>query len=301
MTRMGGVPGMLSLSASALALSIGCGLGFAASDYCRKAVPAACPAMVLMLYFVAGQAPVLAAWLLWTGEYRLTAAYWAPGLADVGCGLAGNLLFIAAVRRSPLSLMVPVLALVPVIAAAGSAVALGEIPTPRQGLGGLLIVAGLAILFVPAGGSQGLLRGLAREPGLPLMLLTAACWSATAVLDKLAIAAASVPVHGLLQIAILSGVALTWILAREGPRALALVPGAATPIAGAAVAAGLGYLFQLAAYMATMVALVELIKRLTGVISALVVGRIMFGEPLGPAKLTGIAVVAAGLPLVILF
>ena len=291
---------MLTLSLSALFLSIGCGIGFAASDYFRKAVPPECPSIVLLLYFVAGQIPVLAIWLVWSQDYRLTPAYWVPGGLDVIAGLAGNLLFIGAVRRSPLSLMIPVLALVPVFTAAIGAVALAEVPTLRQGVGAVLIVAGLVIVFMPEGSGLGrAMVGLTREPGLPLMLGAAACWSATAILDKIAVAASSVPLHGLLQTVSLVIAALGWILFHHGPGGLRLAPGAARPIAGAAIAAGLGYLFQLAAYMATQVALVELIKRLTGVLSALAVGRVMFGEPVTKAKLIGIAVILAGLPQVI--
>jgi len=291
---------MLTLSFSALLLSIGCGLGFAASDYFRKAVPATCPTLLLVLYFIGGQIPLFVAWLVWSGEVRLTGDYWAPGLVDAACGLAGNLLFVAAVRRSPLSLMIPVLALVPAITAVAGAIVLGEVMTVRQMLGAALIVLGLGILFWPADMKAGALAALAHERGLPFMLLTTLCWSATPVLDKIATAASSVPMHGLMQMVLLVAAAAGWIVAREGVRGLILPPGAAKPLASGAVAAGFAYLCQLAAYMATMVALVELIKRLTGVLSALVVGRVMFGESLSRAKILGIAVILVGLPQVIL-
>ena len=293
---------MLTLSLSALVLSVGCGLGFAASDYFRKAVPADCPELLLLLYFVGGQVPVLAAWLLWSGEYRLTADYWGPGLLDAAAGLAGNLLFIAAVRRSPLSLMIPILALVPVLTAAIGVAALGEVLTAKQVSGAALIFMGLVILFIPSGAAtlgDGRRRSFGREPGLPLMLGTAVCWSVTPILDKLSVDASSVPVHGLLQTVALTVVATLWILARGGTNAVKLPQGSAAPIAGAALAAGIGYVFQLAAYMATLVAVVELIKRLTGVLSALIVGRVFFGEPLTRTKIIGIAVIFAGLPQVI--
>lgn len=291
---------MLVMSFSTLALSIGCGLGFAASDYFRKAVPASCPTLLLVLYFVGGQLPVFVAWLLWSGDYRLTGGYWAPGVLDAAVGLAGNLLFVAAVRRSALSLMIPVLALVPAITAVASALTLDEVMTTRQIIGAALIVIGLGVLFWPRDAGAGSVAALTRERGLPFMLATTLCWSATPVLDKISTTASSVPMHGLLQIVLLVVAAGAWIVARQGPRGLVLPAGAATPLAAGAAAAGLGYLCQLAAYMATMVALVELIKRLTGVLSALVVGRIMFGEPLTPAKLLGIAVIIVGLPQVIL-
>jgi hypothetical protein len=76
--------------------------------------------------------------------------------------------------------------------------------------------------------------------------------------------------------------------------------GSAGPLAGGAVAAGFAYGLQLAAYNVAFVALVELIKRTTGLLSALIVGRAKFAEPITAAKAAGIVLIAAGLPFVIL-
>lgn len=294
---------MLSISATALLLSLACGIGYSASDYFRKAVPATCSSSVLMFYFAAGQMPVLAAYLVWDAGYRITGAYWLPGLVDAAFGLAANLFFVAAVRRSPLSLMIPLLALVPVFTAFAGDVFLDEALTERQMIGGGLVIAGLFLLFVPPEGAQSppaFLKGLGREPGLKWMLATAACWSVTPVLDKIAVAESSVSLHGLLQLMSIVLATGAWVMARQGLHGLRIPAGAGRPLAGSAIAGGFAYLFQLAAYVATMVALVELIKRVTGIVGSLVIGRVMFGETLTVPKLAGIVVILTGLPLVIL-
>ena len=294
---------MLTVSFSAIVLSLGCGVGFAAADYFRKAVPDACPNALVLFYFMAGQIPILAAWLAFTGEVRLTTAYWIPGMADVALGLAANLFFVAAVRRSPLSLMIPLLALVPVLTTGTGAVVLGEVPTLRQMSGTLLIVAGLLALYMPHGDGARLgasWQALRREAGAPFMLGTAVAWSLTPVFDKLCVNASSVPMHGLIQVMAIMAVSGIWMIALSGVRGLIPPPGSAVPLAGAAISAGLGYGLQLASYQATMVAVVEGLKRVTGLLAALMVGRIMFAEPITRPKVIGVAILAVGVPLILI-
>ena len=66
-----------------------------------------------------------------------------------------------------------------------------------------------------------------------------------------------------------------------------------------AISAGLGYGLQLAAYQTTMVAVVEGLKRVTGLLAALVVGRIMFAEPITKSKIVGVGILAIGVPLIL--
>src|SRR4051812_39575168 len=100
---------MLTLGLPALGLSLGAALAYSASDYFRKAVPAECPVALMLFYAFALEMPVMALWLWVSGDVRLTTDYIVPGVADAIIGLGANLLFIVAVRRSPLSLMVPML------------------------------------------------------------------------------------------------------------------------------------------------------------------------------------------------
>src|SRR5262245_37794109 len=104
---------MLALSSPALLLGVACAVAFSASDYFRKAASEACSNAMVLFFTVGIQLPVSLAWTAITGDARLTAAYWLPGIADAVGGLVANLLFIAALRRSPMSLMVPLLATVP--------------------------------------------------------------------------------------------------------------------------------------------------------------------------------------------
>jgi len=293
---------MLTVSLTAILLSLGCGVGFAGADYFRKAVPAACANALVLFYFMLGQVPILGAVLLYTGDGRFTTGYWLPGLVDVALGVGANLMFVAAVRRSPLSLMIPLLALVPVLTTLAAAIVLGEIPSLNQMSGTVLIVIGLFALYSPSGQGVRLsatLRALRYEPGVPPMLITIIGWSLTPVFDKLCIAASSVSVHGLAQVIAILLVSGSWVLLTNGIRGFVPPTGSAVPLVGAAISAGVGYGLQLAAYQAKLVVVVEGLKRDTGLLASLVVGRIMFAEPLTTPKLIGIAILAVGVPLIL--
>lgn len=293
---------MLALSLPALLLGLGCGLLYSAADYFRKAAPATCPSEAILFYYIGGQIPVLAAWVAWSGEAHVSSAYLLPGLVDAAFGLAANLLFIVAIRRSALSLMVPLLALVPVLALVFGGLALGEWPSLRQDVGIFLIAAGLFTLYQPASakpGPRAAWATLRAEKGTLPMLGVVALWSATPALDKLCLAHAAVGMHSLIQVSLIWGALLIWA-ARSRFAAVRLPPGAAAPVGGSALVGAIGYAFQLAAYAMAMVALIEVLKRTVGLLGALVMGRAAFREPLTTVKVVGIIIIAAGLPLVML-
>lgn len=293
----------MTVSLVAILLSLGCGIGFAASDYFRKTASISCSTALVLFYFMGGQIPILAAWLAFTQEARLTPAYILPGLVDIALGLAANVCFIAAVRRSPLSLMIPLLALVPVITAGTGALLLREMLSLGQLSGTVLIVVGLFALYTPPKQSAAAIttwRAIRTEPGVPLMLCTVIGWSLTPVFDKMCVNASSVPVHGLIQVIAICALSGLWIVMKNGPAALIPPHGSRVALAGGAISAGFGYGLQLAAYQATMVAVVEGLKRVTGLLAALVVGRVMFAEPITTPKIIGVAILAVGVPLILM-
>lgn len=294
---------MLTLGLPALGLSLGCALAYSASDYFRKAVPPDCPVALTLFYAFALEAPVIAVWLWVSGDVRLEAAYTLPGLAAAVVGLGANFLFIVAVRRSPLSLMVPILGLIPVLTALISGVLLGEWPQPHQAVGIVLVAAGLFTLYIPAGlgfSVGAVWRNLRSEPGAGPMAAVVVLWSIAPPVDKLCLAHASVGVHGLVQLFILWGTTGLWLVTRGGLGALIPPRHALKPLIGVALTAGLGYAMQLTAYRLTLVAIVEVFKRSLGLVGALVLGRVFFGEPITRPKLLGILIMALGLPLVLL-
>ncbi len=291
--------------------ALGCGLAYLAIDYLRKVVDA--PPRQTLFVFIGLQIPVLGGWAWYAGDFAaatpVAAGYWLPGLADIAAGMGANVLYLLALRRSPLSLMVPLLALIPGVTLILSGLLLGEWPGLPQSLGILIVVAGLFVLYSagePGAARSGILaplanavRNLRREPGARLMMGVVVLWSTTPSLDKLCIAQSSVGLHGLIQVTAITALIGVWIAAADGVRAFAIKPRARRPLLFAGVLGGAGYVLQLAAYQLMLVAAVELIRRVSGILGAQVVGRVKLAEPLTPAKIAGVVIIAAGLPLVL--
>ncbi|MBX7199177.1 MAG: DMT family transporter [Rhodospirillaceae bacterium] len=287
--------------------ALGCGLAYLAIDYLRKVVDA--PPRQILFVFIGLQIPVLAGWAWYSGGFGTPAsAYWLPGVADIAAGMGANVLYLLALRRSPLSLMVPLLALVPGVTLVFSGVMLGEWPSLMQTIGIVTVVAGLFVLYSagePGSGSGVLaplanaVRNLRREPGARLMMGVVVLWSTTPGFDKLCIAQSSVGMHGFIQVAAITALIGLWIAILDGPRAFGVKPEARRPLLLAGVLGGVGYVLQLAAYQLMLVAAVELIRRVSGILGAQVVGRFALAEPMTPAKIAGVLIIAAGLPLVL--
>jgi drug/metabolite transporter (DMT)-like permease len=292
----------LALSSSAVAVCVACALAYSASDYFRKAVPLRASAPLALFYAFLLEIPVLGLWVLVSGDTRIESGYVLPGLVVAVLGMAANILFMVALRRSPLSLMIPLLAMVPVLTALSGGALLGEWPTVQQALGIVFVAAGLFALYVPDEGAHPLRvwRNLMSEPGTRPMGGVVLLWSISPAVDKMCLAHAGVGMHGLVQLVILAAALGLWLALRGGPRALSLPSGTLKPLAGVALAAGLGYGLQLAAYQMTLVAVVELFKRVIGLLGALLLGRAFFREPLSVPKIVGIAIMTVGLPLVLL-
>ena len=302
---------MLPLTLLGPGAALGCGLAYLAVDYLRKVVDA--PPPQILLVFIGLQIPVLAGWAWFSGDFArpspIAAGYWVPGLADIAAGIGANLLYLLALRRSPLSLMIPLLALIPGVTLILSGVLLGEWPTVRQSTGIAIVVTGLFTLYSaaePGTAHRGVLAPLAaalhnlrRERGAPFMAGVVVLWSTTPALDKLCIAQSSVGLHGLIQVAAISALIALWMLARGGVAAFRVNEKARRPLVVAGILGGAGYVLQLAAYQLMLVAASELIRRVSGMLGALVVGRLALSEPLSMPKVAGVVIIAVGLPLVL--
>ncbi len=292
---------MLAVSAPALALTLVCALGFAASDYFRKAATEHIGPTLLLTVFVGGQVPLLGIWVMLTDGLQVSAAYWPYGLAAAAAGLIANLFFILAMRASALSLTIPVLGLIPVLTTAFGAIALDEIPSGQQLAGIALAVAGLITLYMPEG-TRNPLRVVARfatDTGARYMLAVTVMWSATAPLEKIGVQFSTAASHGFIQVCIITAVLLAYLIVRRG-HTLAVAKAALTPAALASVTAGIAYGCQLVAYQLTLVGVVESLKRVIGLVSALLLGRMLLNETLNRTKIAGIMLMAVGVPLIIL-
>ena len=120
--------------------------------------------------------------LLVSGVPRFTLRFVVVQLVDFPLEVLALLLYMRALRLSPLGLTLPYLSLTPVLLVLTGYLILGEVPGARQLLGVLLVGAGGYLL---SGEGWAPLKALLRERGSQLMLLVALIYSVTAALSKI--------------------------------------------------------------------------------------------------------------------
>jgi drug/metabolite transporter (DMT)-like permease len=287
----------------ALLLLAGTSLCWAAFDAARKGLAERVPLVPLVFVLSALQMPLFGAWLWMEGVPGVGAGYGWAATTSVVLNIAANLLFLRSVSLSPLSVTVPLLSLTPVFSAIIALVLMGEMPSLRQWAGICVVVAGALVLNARTEDLRApgaLLRSMAREPGAVLMAAVALLWSVTSVVDKIATEAASAPLHALVQVTgMAAGVGIWLAVRREGAllgQTLARPGLLAFSVVAAAGALGL----QLLAFTQVLVSIVETTKRAVGMTSALVIGRIAFGETITPFKVVAVLAMAAGAALILL-
>lgn len=274
------------------------GLAFAALDLVRKLLAGRAAPLALVFYMSLGAAPLVATLLALRGPGELSTGYLLPGAGALLLNFLGSLGFIHSVKLSPLSRTIPLLSLTPVCTAALALPILGEAPSASQLLGIVLVVAGAMTL-----NSEGhLLRpfaGLLRERGALLMAGVALLWSLSGPLDKRALQHASVSFHATVMTLGVSAGALLVLWRQRRLSVLSVGRSEWALLAAAMAATSLALTFQLLAFQGVLVSLVEAMKRAIGSLAALVLGRIVFDERVEALHVAAVAVMVAGVFLLL--
>ncbi|HEX3130838.1 MAG TPA: DMT family transporter [Thermoanaerobaculia bacterium] len=279
---------------SALLLVIGSSLAWSGFDVCRKVLADRVRPAPLAFLLAAGAVPLFAVWTAIDGMPRIMPGYLPPAAASVALNIGANLLFFSALRNSQLSVTIPLLSLTPVFTTLLAIPMLHEVPAWWQWLGILLVVAGAFVLNLPEGG---VLSPAARGAGQ--MVLVALFWSLTGPFDKMATAKASGPFHATV---LCTGVAIGIAVVLAGQhrlRELGDVRSAGWVFVLAVVISIAALGLQLLAMLKVWVGFVETLKRGIGNLSALILGRALFGEAITPRKLLAVGLMIAGVALIL--
>ena len=205
--------------------------------------------------------------------------YLVPGIASLLLNIAANIMFLEAVKRSPLGLTVPYLALTPLVAAI-AALFFGY-GLSALGWGGLLILTLGTAWLHPRDSRWGLLTPIYRlrdEPGSGLMVLVALAWGFTAILDQDAVKYIPPTLHALVLAMgmFFAGVVGFWGLNRKSQ---VVYPSTLSPwILGTGAMMAIAMVAQFEAFTRIDVAVVEAVKRIIGTSSAVILGVVFYGE-----------------------
>jgi len=273
-------------------------IGWSLYDLSRRFLVSRLSAWALLVWLTVPAVPLMLAWAAVEGDWRLTAAYWLPGLGSVLLNVLANFAYLRAFQLSALAVTLPLLSLTPVFTSLIGVLALGQTVNGREAAGIVAVVAGAALLALtraPAGG-----RGVRIEAGSLWMAVVALCWSVTPALDKVAMEHAAPALHG----AVLNGgVALAGLLvlaARGRFAELRAIRGGGGRLAFAVTVGTVALGTQLLAIRTIPIGVVETLKRGIGAALAPVWGRGFFGEPVTTKILVAVALAVGGVALILL-
>jgi drug/metabolite transporter (DMT)-like permease len=293
----------MSISLGALLLVLACSFAWGGCDLSRKLLADKIRPMPLAVLITAAAVPLFVVWLLIDGVPEIHSAYWAPALASVALSVGANLAFFVALRSAALSVTIPLLSLTPVFTTLLAIPMLGQEPTWLQGLGILLVVAGVFSLHFPADGPlspAGAWRAWRSDRGALWMVLVTLFWSLTVPLDKMAMEQASGPLHGLvLNAGVGLAVALVLLVQRRLGELADVRRAPLVFLLGVGVSA-VALALQLIVIQTVWVGLVETLKRSIGNGMAVVFGKLVFGEAITARKLGAVGLMVVGVALILM-
>ncbi|HMA84608.1 MAG TPA: DMT family transporter [Desulfosalsimonadaceae bacterium] len=230
----------------------------------------------MFVYPLAYALPLTAITLVFVPIPDLDKVFWASFLASIPLNAVPFVLYMKAIKASPLSLTLPYLAFTPVFMIATGYVFLGEMPDHWGILGIAAVCIGSYVLNIQSGQRSvwDPFRAMGRETGSRIMLLVAFIFSFSAVIGKLAILHSSVMFFQMAFFTVLS-----LILLLMGMRTISVKKICRMPVKGAIAGILLychilfhGYAISLAkaAYMIS-------VKRLS-ILFGVIYGGMVFGE-----------------------
>lgn len=231
----------------------------------------------------------------------LDSTFWFATIAALPLEVIAVLLYIKAIRVSPLSLTIPFLALTPVFLIATSYIMLGELPTFSGVAGILLITIGAYLLNLNSleKGFLAPMKAIAREKGSLMMIGVAFIYSITSNLGKIAVVHSSPLFFTVAYTIIFSIFFLPYVIFKE--RKIVTVIKGRIPLFLL-----IGFLFAIMvashflAISLTKVSYMISVKR-TSLIFSVLFGWLVFKEENIRERLLGSIVMVTGVALITLF
>lgn len=246
-------------------------------------------------------APVLVPVLFFVPLPTLDRPFWTAFLIALPIEAVTVVLYIKALKRSPMSLTLPFLSLTPVFLIANAFFILGEQVTLQGGTGIALIAIGGYLLNIGdiRQGISGPVRSLLREPGVLLMIAVAFLYSFTSSLGKMAISHSSPLFFAGSYFLALNAVILPvglW----KGRRDLRqfLSDGSYRLLVAPGISYGLMVVTHMIAMSLTKVAYMISVKR-TSLLIGVLYGALLFREESIRSRFAGAVIMLAGFVLVV--
>lgn len=244
--------------------------------------------------------PVFIGSLFFVNIPRLHPGFWGAALTALPLEIIAYILYMKALKRSPLSLTMPFLALTPLFLILISYVLLDEKVSLLGGTGIFLLAAGGYMLNLHTA-SKSLIepfKAILKEPGSMMMIAAAFIYSFTASLGKVAIEHSSPVFFGSLYF-ILMAIVFTPIALIKSKEKPAIRKKDIFPLMMIGLTFSLMIIFHMTAMSLTKVAYMISVKRLS-LLFSIVYGYIIFKEDNIRERMLGGILMFAGFLLIVL-
>lgn len=212
-----------------------------------------------------------------------------------------SIMYMKALKLSPLSLTTPMLTFTPAFLLVTSPLILGEFPSYMGLFGVILIVIGSYVLNI-AEMKKGPLqpfKALTKEKGAMLMLAIAFIWSFTANVDKIAIQHSS-PLFYVIIFNVVMSLVFSHIIMIKSNRNVKQIRKDIRYLLPIGMISAIGLIMQMTAISIALVAYVIAIKRTSSIV-ATIYGRAFFKESHFRERITGILIMIFGVAFISLF
>tara|TARA_B100000963_G_C22626037_1_gene672434 strand:+ start:1940 stop:2809 length:870 start_codon:yes stop_codon:yes gene_type:complete len=211
------------------------------------------------------------------------------------------LLFLKLLKQADISLVIPMLSFTPLFSSIYSNLVLGEVLNTLNYIGIVSTTFGALILFSKSLKLKDILycpMSITKNRHVYFMLLVALIWSLTPVLDKKCLEFTDVYFHGFFQAAG-SILILPFLLKNSFKKKITYNKSFVYLIFCIALVSFFATYFQLIAIKTNMVAVLEAVKRSTGIIMSLFYGYYFFKEPVNQQKIFGVLIILVGINFIL--
>lgn len=238
--------------------------------------------------------------LLWGSRVMPDGIFWLATLGSVTINTATSILYMRALKESPLSLTTPVVALSPVFLLFTSPLINREHPSLLGITGVLISVCG--VYFLNYSKRQGKILApfneIWRERGMRLMLFVAFLWSVSAPLDKVAVTHSDPFIYTAISNALLAIALFPFVITRMRIANI-FRSGGNKNLFAIGVFSGLSIIFQMIAFSMTLVPYAIGVKR-TSALFGVFWGKLFFSETNLKERLSGALIILSGAILILL-
>lgn len=280
-----------------LGLTFLCSLFWMLFDFYRKKISQIIEPLHLVWWLTIGQLPVYLIIFFFGNHFLNLSDYALPSFFSSMFTLIGNIIFIAAIKKAPLSQTIPMLTLAPVFTTAISAIFLNETIQMQQTIATAIIIAGSFLL------NSSSLRFLffknkEKTPhytsAILMMCAVALVWSIASVLDKICLKHTTLTLHLILQISTMLITLSAWFFFTKKSVAIKLkkFPLSLYIIAIITVCAATVLQFMIIQHV--YLGIFETIKRATGLIGAAFLGTLFLKEKMDFKKVIALTLMIVG-------